>query len=220
VLTNILNQDLSDYNGADVELVVSAVHNAVAPAAQLTCIQLPTPDALTRLGDSGGHIQRGISHILRAWAYLDLLAFCRPSPPDCMRVTSGASRGALALFSFAHESSFKMPSDCYMMAAHRVLGLTAERASHVRKRPRCNEAPSKSRGSISSSTVSGTSMSGERSTTAMLMDHIPRCPCSWCIIQLHDRIVHVLEEFMLEAGATTKGRKLRLEVRRIRPGAS
>jgi hypothetical protein len=67
--------------------------------------------------------------------------------------------------------------------------------------------------------VSGTSMPGERSTTAMLMDHIPRCPCSWYIIQLHDRIVHVLEEFMLEAEATY-GRDLRLEVRRIRSGAS
>jgi hypothetical protein len=57
------------------------------------------------------------------------------------------------------------------------------------------------------------SMSGERSTTAMLMDHIPRC--SWYIIHLHDRVVHVLEEFRLKAGAT-KGRGLRLEVRRIR----
>jgi hypothetical protein len=48
-------------------------------------------------------------------------------------------------------------------------------------------------------------MSGERSTTAMLMDHIPRCPCSWYVIQLQDRIVHVFEEFMLEAGATKGG---------------
>jgi hypothetical protein len=62
-------------------------------------------------------------------------------------------------------------------------------------------------------------MSGERSTYAMLMDHIPRCRCSWYVIQLHDRIVHVLEEVMLEVGAT-KGRDLRLEVRNIRSGAS
>jgi hypothetical protein len=62
-------------------------------------------------------------------------------------------------------------------------------------------------------------MSGERSTAAMLMDHIPRCPCSWYIINLHGRIVHVLEELMLKARAT-KGRDLRLEVRRIRLGAS
>jgi hypothetical protein len=53
----------------------------------------------------------------------------------------------------------------------------------------------------------------------MLMDHIPRCPCSWYVIQLHGRIIHVLEEFMLEAGAT-KGRDLWLVVRRIRSGAS
>jgi hypothetical protein len=62
-------------------------------------------------------------------------------------------------------------------------------------------------------------MSGERSTVAMLMDHIPRYPCSWYVIQLHDRAVHVLEQFMPEAGAT-KGRNLRLEVCRIRSGAS
>jgi hypothetical protein len=111
--------------------VVSPVSNAVAPATQLTCLQIPTLDALTRLGDSGGHILWGFSRILRARAYLDLLAFCRSSPPDYMRVISGTGRGALALFFASYESSFKVPSDCYTMAAHRVLGLTAERASHV-----------------------------------------------------------------------------------------
>jgi hypothetical protein len=147
VLTNTLNQDFSDYVGFDVELVVSPVSNAVAPSTQLTCLQFLTPDALTRLGDSGGHNQRGISRILRARAYLDLLAFCRPSPPEYMRMISGTGRGALALFFASHESSFKVSSDCYTMAAHRVLGLSVERASHVRKCPRCNEAPSESRGS-------------------------------------------------------------------------
>jgi hypothetical protein len=219
VLTNTLNHDLSDYAGPDVELVVSPVNNAVAPATQLTCPQLPTPDALTRLGDYGGRIQRGMSRILCARAYLDLLAFCRLSPPEYMRVILGTDSGALALVFASHEFSFKVPSDCYTMAAHRVLGLTAERASHVRKRPRCSEAPQESCGYGSSSTVSGISMSGKRSTYAMLMDHIPRCRCSWYIIQLHDRIFHVLEEFMLEARAT-KGRDLRLEVRRILSGAS
>jgi hypothetical protein len=68
VLTSTLNQDLSDYVGPDVELVVSPVSNAGAPATQLTCVQLPTLYALTRLGDSGGHIQRGISRNFRAWA--------------------------------------------------------------------------------------------------------------------------------------------------------
>jgi hypothetical protein len=71
VLTNTLNQDLSDYVGPDVELV-SPVNNAVALATMLTCLQIPTSDALTRSGDSGGHIQRGISRILRARAYLHL----------------------------------------------------------------------------------------------------------------------------------------------------
>jgi hypothetical protein len=200
VLMNTLNKDLPGYAGPDVELMVSPVNNAVAPATQLTCLHLPTPDALTRSGESGGHIQRGISRILRARAYLDFLAFCRPSPPDYMRVISGTGRGAFAVFFASHESNFKVPSDCYTMAAHRVLGLTAERASHVWKCPRCDEAPTKSCGYGSSSTTSGTSMSGERSTAAMLMDHIPMCPCSWYVIQLRDRIVHVLEAGLLRGG--------------------
>jgi hypothetical protein len=62
-------------------------------------------------------------------------------------------------------------------------------------------------------------MSGERSTAAMLMGHIPMCPCSWYVIQVHGRVVHVLEEFILEAGAT-KGQDSRLEVHRSRSGAS
>jgi hypothetical protein len=53
----------------------------------------------------------------------------------------------------------------------------------------------------------------------MLIDHIPRCPCSLYVIMLHNRIVNVLEEFMEEAGAI-KGRDLRSEVRRIRYAAS
>jgi hypothetical protein len=54
VLTNTLNQNLSDYAGPDVEQVVSTVNNAVAPATQLTSLQHPTPDALTTpLGDYG-----------------------------------------------------------------------------------------------------------------------------------------------------------------------
>jgi hypothetical protein len=197
---NTLNQNLSDYAGPDVELVVSLANNVGAPTTHLTCLQLITPDTLTRSGDSGGHIQRGISRILRARAYLNLLAFCKPSQPDYMRVISGTGRGALAFFFASHESSFKVPSDFYMMAAYRVLGLTAERASHGRKCPRCSKAPSSSRGFGSSSTVSGTSISGERSTAPMLTDHIPRCPCSLYVIQLHDRIIHVLEEFMRDAG--------------------
>jgi hypothetical protein len=182
VLTNKLNQDMSDYVGPDVEWVVSPVDNAGALATQLTCLQFPTPGAFNRSGDSGGHIQRGISSILRARAYLDLLAFCKPSPPDYVWANSGTSRGSLALFFASYESTFKVPSDCYTMAAPRVLGLTVERASHVRKCPRYNAAPWESRRYGYSSAVLGTSMSGERSTTTMLIDHFSRCPCSWYVI--------------------------------------
>jgi hypothetical protein len=98
VLSNTLNKDLSDYVGPDVELVVSPANNVVAPTTQLICLQLPTPDALTR------HTQRGISRILRARAYLDPLAFCIHSPVyiSLRRTTNGRictldSGGVLAL---------------------------------------------------------------------------------------------------------------------------
>jgi hypothetical protein len=48
MFTNTLNQDLSEYAGPDVELVIAPVSNVVAPATEMTCLQLPTPDALTR----------------------------------------------------------------------------------------------------------------------------------------------------------------------------
>jgi hypothetical protein len=86
----------------------------------------------------------------------------------------GTGRGALALFSASHESCFKVPSNYYTVLGHRVLGITTERAYYVRRCPHCNEAHYESRGFGSSSTTSGTSMSGERSTTIMLMDHSPR----------------------------------------------
>jgi hypothetical protein len=103
----------------------------VAPATEWTRLHFPTPDAFTRSGDYGGHIQWGISRILRARTYLELLAFCKPSPPDYMRVILGTGRGALPLFFASHESIFNVPSDCYTMASHRVLGLIAELASHA-----------------------------------------------------------------------------------------
>jgi hypothetical protein len=56
-----------------------------------------------------------------------------------MRVISGTDRGALALLFALHELNFKVPFDSYTMAAHRVTGLTVERASHVWKCQRCNE---------------------------------------------------------------------------------
>jgi hypothetical protein len=115
--------------------VVSPINSAVAPATRLTCLQVPTPDALTRFGDSRGHIQRGISRILRARAYLGLSACRKPSTPDYMRVILGTGLGALTLFFASHENSFKVPSDFYTMAAYRALGLTAERAYDVWKCP-------------------------------------------------------------------------------------
>jgi hypothetical protein len=44
-------------------------------------------------------------------------------------------------------------------------------------------------------------------------------PCSLYAIHLHDRVVQVLEEFILETGAT-KGWDVRLDVHRIWLGAS
>jgi hypothetical protein len=123
------------------------------------------------------------------------------------------------MFFYSHESSFRVPYDCYMMVAHRVLGLALGHAFDVQKCPRCNESPPGALRGFSSSTTSCSSMSGEQMPISMLMDHIPRCPRSYYLIRLHDRIVNVLDEFMAEAGAI-KRRDLRSEARQIRCGAS
>jgi hypothetical protein len=49
--------------------------------------------------------------------------------------------------------------------------------------------------------------------------HRHYCDVFAFVLRKHDRIIHLLEELMLEAGAT-KGSDLRLEVRCIRSGAS
>jgi hypothetical protein len=57
-------------------------------------------------------------------------------------------RGAVLWLTFfaSHESNFKVLFNCYSMVAHRVLGLTVERASDIRKYRRCNAALSEFRG--------------------------------------------------------------------------
>jgi hypothetical protein len=118
-------------------------------------------------------------------------------------VSSGTGRGDLAIFFASHESSFKVPSDCYTMATNRVLGLIEERASHARSliaRGAMRLLPN----------LVGLDLRRQywallcRVSASLLLcfyGPIPRCPCSWYVIHLRDRIVHVLEEFMLEAGA-------------------
>jgi hypothetical protein len=103
VLTNTIIHDLSDYVGPDVKLVVSRpVDNTAASVTQLTCLQLLTPDALTRSGNFGGHIQRGVSRILRARAYLDLLALSKSSPLYYMWLNFGNESWCFgSLFPFA-----------------------------------------------------------------------------------------------------------------------
>jgi hypothetical protein len=78
VLTHTLNKDLSDYDGPGIELVVSPLSNAVAPATQLTCLQLPTPDAFTRSGDPGATFNGAFRAFfvtgptLTSWCFVDL----------------------------------------------------------------------------------------------------------------------------------------------------
>jgi hypothetical protein len=43
-------------------------------------------------------------------------------------------------------------------------------------------------------------MPWQHTPISMLVDHIPRCPCSHYVIRLHDRNVRVFEEFMAETG--------------------
>jgi hypothetical protein len=207
-------QDLSGYGGHDVEFVPSHSASPVALAPRMTCLQAPTPGALNRPSDTNGHLKRGISRTLKARIFLNRLTLCGLSTPDYMRVISETGRASLALFYASYESSFRIPHDCYVMATHHVLGLPLCYASHDHKCPRCYDSPGDLRGYGSSSTTSSASISGERTPISMLIDHTPHCPWSSCVFRLHDRIVHVLEELMVRAGAI-KGRDLILEARRI-----
>jgi hypothetical protein len=176
-LTNTHNQCFPDYAGPDVELVVSPVNNAVAHTF-FTCLQLPTPDALTRSGDSGGTFNgafRGFfvpGPTLTYWRFADLLHILHEG------AFGYGSRDFGSLFRFTcvyFEGTIRLLCDGCALGAWPHCGacLSCSRKCH-----RSNWAPLEFRGFRSSPTVLGTSMSGERSTTAMLMDRIPRCPCS------------------------------------------
>jgi hypothetical protein len=148
---------------------------------------------------SAGYFAYSVCPGLPCFWPLDLLFTNLPHRRDYMRVISGTGPSAFAFLFAWHEPNFKVPSDCYTtMASHRVVSLTTvERASHARECPRCNGFHG--HGSLSS--VSGATMSSDRSTIVMLLDHIHMCPCSCYLIQIHDRVLHVLEEIMFEAGA-------------------
>jgi hypothetical protein len=106
------------------------------------------------------------------------------------------------MFLNVHESSFRVPYDCYLMAAHWVLGLTPGHASCARKCPRRNESTGDLRGSGSSlSTTSFIFMFEEWTSISMFMDN-----CSHYVIRLHDRIDdHVWEKFRLRLGQVRGG---------------
>ena len=88
VLATTFDQDLPDYGGHDVVFVPSPATSPAALAPRMTCLQVPTPDALTRPSDRKGRLQRGISRTLKARGVLNRLAFRHLSPPDYMRVVS------------------------------------------------------------------------------------------------------------------------------------
>jgi hypothetical protein len=71
VLATTLDQDLSDDVGRDVELVPSAiVASPVALAPRLTCLRVPTPDALTRPSDTNGTSNTILRALLRLALFL------------------------------------------------------------------------------------------------------------------------------------------------------
>jgi hypothetical protein len=70
-----------------------------------------------------------ISRILRARAYLDILARALQTFPTGLYAgafVSGTGRGALVIFFASHEFNFKVQSERYTMASHRVMGLTVK----------------------------------------------------------------------------------------------
>jgi hypothetical protein len=56
VLAAALDQDLPDYVGHDVDFVPSSFAFPAALAPRMTCLQVYTPDVLTRPSDTRGHL--------------------------------------------------------------------------------------------------------------------------------------------------------------------
>jgi hypothetical protein len=102
------------------------------------------------------------------------LSFAAPPPSGLHARCLGDGCGALAMLFASHESSFRLPAGCYIMAAHMVVGLTPGHASHFHTCLQCTESPGDLRGSRFSSTISPACMGGERTP-------ISNCPCSWTI---------------------------------------
>jgi hypothetical protein len=50
----------TDDVGPDAEFVPSPAASPAALAPRMTCLKIPTPDALKRPSDTKGHLQRGI----------------------------------------------------------------------------------------------------------------------------------------------------------------
>jgi hypothetical protein len=92
---------------------------------------------------------------------------------------------------------------------------------HVRKCSLCNESPGDFRGLPESPMTSYATTSREQTPISILMYNVPRCPYSWYVNRLHDRLAHALEEFMVGTGSVIKvWGYLRLEASCIRHVAS
>jgi hypothetical protein len=211
-----VNQDVHQYLGEDMELITYSdmLSHGTAPVWAEDAkwyLSVPSPASVAEGSTFVGRIQRDITRTLRVRAFLDLLHSPLTTLPDYLRISSGTGKAAMAIFFASHEEAYRIPASSYTMAVHRVLNLIPAEASLLRTCPRCHQGPDTDSDSSSVLGTGTTEGTYGRQPIHILLDHIPRCPRSRYVTEVHNRLVTVLQDMMQEAGGT-KNHDLWLEL--------
>jgi hypothetical protein len=205
----------SDYLGHDVGFVASNgahVVTATGLAPQLTCLQIPFPEVFTLSSDAKGYLKGSTFSSLSG--LVPILTF---GLFVLLRRTTCVLFRELVVEPSRYVSPLASPAFAFLRIValwqrtrwQALLRLEVPMPGIVRGGVRLREClvilvpPPLS-------PLPPCRGSGRRSP-CILIDHIPRRPWPWYVMQTHFRSVNVLKELMTEARAI-KGRDLRMEI--------
>lgn len=182
-------------------------------------LALPGPAEIVAGAVVPGKLHRTVSRIFYAKDFLDYLAYLSDAPEDIFRVLSCTGTGALSVYFSSLPATFAARDDGYCCGMHRVLG-TRPPDSHLLKI--CHDCKVDATRLIPRPVPRR--FAGTRTALDAMLDHVPRCPCSSKVHDLHFVLAEYIHGLMIEAGARPrKGRResdVRLEIRGLRPDNS